>query len=293
MNTRIIPVEYNYVAPQTLTEALNILAKKKDVKVLAGGTDLIVELKCGADVKMQTMMDIKRIPDLQNIDTADGLKIGSTVKLSDIEDTELVKEEYIALEEALKAMAAIAVRHMGTMGGNFVNASPVADTAGPAMIFDAQVKVISAKGERTVPAREWFKGPGKCALEAGELVKEFVFPAVKANVGTAFIKKTRVKPDISKVSASVYVEKDGDKIADLRIAMGSVAATPLYLGEICKPFIGKEGTKAVFAEVAKAIANAIKPISDVRSTAEYRKQVGEVIVNDALALAWNRAGGVE
>ncbi len=293
MNTRIIPVEYNYVAPQTLTEALNILAKKKDVKVLAGGTDLIVELKCGANVKMQTMMDIKRIADLQNIYENDGLTIGATAKLSEIEDNEVVKTQYVALEEALKAMAAIAVRHMGTMGGNFVNASPVADTAGPAMIFDAAVKVISTKGERVIPAREWFKGPGRCAREESELVKEFHFPAVKANVGTAFIKKTRVKPDISKVSASVYVERDGDKIADLRIAMGSVAATPLYLGDKCQQFIGKEGTKAVFAEVAKVIADAITPISDVRSTAEYRKQVGEVIVNDALALAWDRAGGVK
>ena len=293
MNTRIIPVEYNYVAPQTLTEALNILAKKKDVRVLAGGTDLIVELKTGADVKMQTMMDIKRVTDLQNIYENDGLTIGATAKLSEIEDNEVVKEKYVALEEALKAMAAIAVRHMGTMGGNFVNASPVADTAGPAMIFDAQVKLISTKGERVVAARDWFKGPGKCAREPHELVKEFHFPTVKENVGTAFIKKTRVKPDISKVSTSVYVERDGDKIADLRIAMGSVAATPLYLGEQCKQFIGKEGTKAVFAEVAKVIADAITPISDVRSTAEYRKQVGEVIVNDALALAWDRAGGVK
>ena len=97
MNTRIIPVEYNYVAPQTLTEALNILAKKKDVKVLAGGTDLIVELKCGANVKMQTMMDIKRIADMQNIYENDGLTIGATAKLSDIEDNEVVKNQYVDL----------------------------------------------------------------------------------------------------------------------------------------------------------------------------------------------------
>ncbi len=294
MNTRIIPVEYNYVAPQTLAEALNLLAKKKDVAVMAGGTDLVVKLKTGAETEMKTMLDIKRIPELEGITVnADSVAVGATTKLADIEDNEVIKEKYVALYEALKAMAAIAVRHMGTIGGNFANASPVADTAGPVMVYGGTVKLVSAKGERTVPATEFFKGPGVSAKEYDELITEITLPVPPANSGAAFTKKTRVKADISKVSNTIYLEREGNKISALKIAMGAVAATPIMLNDVAAKYVGKEGTEATFAAIAADAAAAIKPIDDVRSTAEYRKMVAKVIIADNLALAWKRAGGAE
>ena len=294
MNTRIIPAEYNYVAPFALSEALNILAKKKNVKVLAGGTDLIVNLKCNEDIQIQTMLDIKHIEELVGIKfTDEGMEIGAATKLSDIEDNAEVTAKYPALHDAIKAMASIAVRHMGTIGGNFGNASPVSDTAGPALVYDAKVKLVSTRGERLVPAREFYLAPGKSACEADELIYSIIFPAVKGAVGTAFCKKSRVKADISKVSTTVYVAKDGDQIADLRVAMGAVAAVPLYLGEICAKYVGKKGDESTFAAIAKECADSLKPITDIRSTADYRKAVAEVILNDSLALAWDRAGGAK
>lgn len=296
MNTRIIPIEYKYEAPATLVEALEILAKRKNVKVLAGGTDLVVKMKTGAISEMDTMLDIKRIEELNHItiDKAAGvIKIGAATVLSDIEDNAEVAAALPALHEALVAMAAIAVRHMGTIGGNFANASPVADTAGPVMAHGGSVKLASVAGERIVPACEFFHGLGKSELKADELIVEFILPIAPANVGSAFIKKTRVKADISKISTTVCMMLDDNKITAMNIAMGAVAIKPILMNEVCAKYIGTEATAANFALIAADISDAINPIDDIRSTAEYRKAVAEVIVADALALAAKRAGGAK
>ena len=291
MNTRIIPKEYNYTAPQTLAEALDIL-KQKNVRVLAGGTDLIVRLKMGSEEAMETMLDIKRIPELKGIAYCEkGAHIGATTALADIEENAEIIKNYPALRDALVAMAAIAVRHMGTIGGNFVNASPVADTAGPVMVYGGQVHLKGSEGERVIPADEFFVGPGKSQLKEGELLTAITLPVQPADSGAAFFKKTRVKPDISKISTTVYVERDGETITNCRIAMGAVAAKPITLPEIAKEAIGKKASKALFAEMAAKVADTIKPIDDIRSTAEYRKAVANVMVAEAFEVAWKRAGG--
>jgi len=294
MNTRILPIEYAYVAPQTLEEALAILDKKKDVKILAGGTDLIVKLKMGAPVPLSTMMDIKRIAALTKLnleDAAGDLHIGAVTPLATIEEYPAVFERYPALYEALKAMASIAVRHMGTIGGNFGNASPASDTAGPVMAYDGLVKLVSSAGERLVPAKEFFTGPGKSVMAANELIAEIILPAPLANTGAAFLKKARVKADIAKISVTALLVREGNKIVKAALAMGSVAATPLFMVDIAQTMVGKTADKALFAQVAQEAAQAIQPIDDNRSTAEYRKAMGEVMVASALELAWKRAGG--
>ena len=291
MNTRIIPKEYKYVAPQTLAEALDIL-KQQNVRVLAGGTDLVVRLKMGSEEAMETMLDIKRIDELKGISLCEkGAYLGATTALADIENHKEMQEKYPALCDALVAMAAIAVRHMGTIGGNFVNASPVADTAGPVMVYGGQVHVKGTEGERVIPADEFFVGPGKSQIKPDELLTAITLPVMPAASGAAFFKKTRVKPDISKISTTVYVERDGETIKDCRIAMGAVAAKPITLPEVAKEAIGKKASKALFAEMGAKVAEAIKPIDDVRSTAEYRKAVANVMVAEAFEVAWKRAGG--
>ncbi len=294
MNTRILPINYTYVAPQTLEEALSILDKKKDVKILAGGTDLIVKLKTGAPILLSTMMDIKRIPALTKIsqeeETGD-LHIGAVSPLAAIEEAPVVSEKYTALLEALKAMAAIAVRHMGTIGGNFGNASPASDTAGPVMVYDGRVKLASSTGQRLVAAREFFIGPGKSVMAANEMITEIILPVPLANTGAAFLKKARVKADIAKISVTALLVREGDKIIKAALAMGSVAATPLFMTDIAQTMVGETASKALFARIAQEAAQAIEPIDDNRSTAEYRKAMGEIMMANALELAWKRTGG--
>lgn len=291
MNTRIMPVHFNYVKPATLAEALDVLASHKNVKILAGGTDLIVKLKTGAPIEIDTMLDAKAIPELTEVkELTDGsVEIGALAKLSHIEDTPVIKEKYVALEDALHAMASIAVRNMGTIGGNLCNASPVADTAGPCMVYGAKVKAVSKAGERIIDIHDFFTGLGKTALNADEMLVSVILPAPEG--GAAFKKITRVKPDIAKVSCTAALVLDGKTVKDARLAMGAVAVTPLCMCEIAKEMVGKEVSEELFAEIGQKVSDAINPIDDNRSTADYRKKVAKVLVVDVLTDAMKRAGG--
>mgnify|MGYP002554595939 FL=1 len=290
MNTRIMPVHFNYVKPATLAEALDVLASRKNVKILAGGTDLIVKLKTGA-IEIDTMLDAKAIPELTEVkELTDGsVEIGALAKLSHIEDNPVIKEKYVALEDALHAMASIAVRNMGTIGGNLCNASPVADTAGPCMVYGAKVKAVSKAGERIIDIHDFFTGLGKTALNADEMLVSVILPAPEG--AAAFKKITRVKPDIAKVSCTAALVLDGKTVKDARLAMGAVAVTPLCMCEIAKEMVGKEVSEELFAEIGQKVSDAINPIDDNRSTADYRKKVAKVLVVDVLTDAMKRAGG--
>ena len=291
MNTRIMPVHFNYVKPATLAEALDVLASRKNVKILAGGTDLIVKLKTGAPIEIDTMLDAKAIPELTEVkELTDGsVEIGALAKLSHIEDNPVIKEKYVALEDALHAMASIAVRNMGTIGGNLCNASPVADTAGPCMVYGAKVKAVSKAGERIIDIHDFFTGLGKTALNADEMLISVILPAPEG--AAAFKKITRVKPDIAKVSCTAALVLDGKTVKDARLAMGAVAVTPLCMCEIAKEMVGKEVSEELFAEIGQKVSGAINPIDDNRSTADYRKKVAKVLVVDVLTDAMKRAGG--
>lgn len=291
MNTRILPAHFNYVKPGTLAEALDILATHKNVKILAGGTDLIVKMKTGAPIAVDTMLDAKEIAELIGVkELADGsVEIGALSKLSHLEDNEIIQKKYPAFIDALHAMASIAVRNMGTLGGNLCNASPVADTAGPCMVYGAQIKAVSKSGERMIDIKDFFTGLGKTALKADEILASVILPAPEG--GAAFQKITRVKPDIAKVSCTAALKLDGKKITDAHLAVGAVAVTPLCMDKLAEAMVGKNVSADLFAEIGQKLADSIKPIDDNRSTAEYRKKVAKVLAADVLTNAMKRAGG--
>ena len=295
MNTRILEPEFNYHAPSTLREVLQMLAALPKTKILAGGTDLIVKMKTGGYTDIENMIDIKKVADLNYImeDKESGaLLIGALAKLSEIEKNNIVINNYTALYEALKAMAAISVRNMATMAGNICNSSPVADTVGPAICYSAKLTLMSEKGERQVAVEDFFTGPGTNVMAEDEMLTSITMPAQAKNTGAAFKKFTRVKPDISKISCTVVVTNDNGKASYCRIAMGSIAATPLYLKEISEGLVGKEITRDVIKKAAKDIADTIHPIDDNRTTAVYRKDITPVLVEEVFEKAWTRAGGV-
>ncbi len=206
-NTKILAWEFEYLAPKTLNEALNLMEKYKDksARILAGGTDLLVKMKT-IDLKTNYLINIKNIPELNFIDTADGLKIGAAVPLSHIERIGKVKERYPALYEGIKSMAAIAVRNMGTMAGNICNASPAADTVPSLIAYGAEVKLVSKRGERTASVEDFITGVGKTVIGADELITQVNIPEMNKNSGSAFSKKSRVKADIAKINLAVYLE---------------------------------------------------------------------------------------
>lgn len=291
-NTKILIQEFEYFAPKTLEEALNLLYRYKDknTKVLAGGTDLLVKMKT-IDLTADYLINIKDISELNFINTDEGLKIGASVPLSHIEKIEKVKIKYPALYEGIKSMAAIAIRNMGTMPGNICNASPAGDTVPPLIAYGAEVKLVSRRGERTVLVEDFITGVGETIIKAVELVTQVNIPEINNNSGCAFSKKSRVKADIAKINLAIWLEREGNLCKDCKIVLGSVFTKVVRAKKAEDLLKGQAVNTDLIIEIAKKASEEIKPIDDVRSTAEYRTDIAKVMVEDTFKIAWERAGG--
>jgi carbon-monoxide dehydrogenase medium subunit len=291
-NTKILPLEFEYFEPESVAEVLELLSRFKErSRLMAGGTDLLVKIKRGV-VNPEAIISLSRVQDLNFIRAdQDGLKIGSVTSLSEIEGNSLVRESYSALFEAVRSMAAPAIRNMGTIGGNIGNASPAADTAPALLAYGSTVKVLSTKGERIISLENFFLGPGLSVLEANELIAEVHLPRLGLNEGSAFLKLGRVSADIAKINMAVYLKREGNSCQICRIAFGSVAPTPIRIYPAEKLLKGKPFTDALIKKVALECQRQIKPIDDVRSSKEYRFRVSEILAEEALRAAWLRSGG--
>lgn len=291
-NTKILTQEFEYFAPETLEEVLDLLYRYKDknTKILAGGTDLLVKMKT-IDLKVDYLINIKDISELNFINTDGGLKIGASVPLSHIEKIEKVKTKYPALYEGIKSMAAIAIRNMGTILGNICNASPAGDTVPPLIAYGAEVKLVSRRGERTVLVEDFITGVGETIIKAGELVTQVNIPEINKNLGSAFSKKSRVKADIAKINLAIWLEREGNLCKDCKIVLGSVFTKVVRAKKAEDLLKGQAVNTDLIIEIAKKASEEIKPIDDVRSTAEYRTDIAKVMVEDTFKIAWERAGG--
>jgi len=291
-NTKILAKEFEYLAPKTLDEALHLLNKYKDknIKILAGGTDLLVKMKT-TDLQVDYLLNIKNIPELDFVDTNKGLRIGAVTPLSHIAKEEKIKRNYIALYEGIMSMAAPAVRNMGTVAGNIGNASPAADTVPPLMVYGAEVKLVSKRGERTALVEDLITGVGKTLIEPDELITQITIPELPENPGSTFLKKSRVKADLSKINLAVYLEREGKICKNCKIVFGSVAIKALRAEKTEKLIKGQMINSELINEAAEAVSVEIKPIDDIRSTAEYRIAMSKEMLKDGLELAWERAKG--
>lgn len=291
-DTRILAPEFQYLEAHSTDEVLTWLAEYgARARVLAGGTDLLVRMKTG-QVQPEYIIHIKKIAGLDYIQADEaGLRIGAATSLREIEGHAAVKTGYSALYEAVRSMAATAIRNMGTIGGNLVNASPAADTAPPLLVYDAALKLARRDGVRWVPVEEFFLGPGKTCVAPEELLMEISIPPQGPESGSSFLKLGRVAIDIAKINVAVSLQRSGRKCAGCRIAFGSVAPTPIRVRDAEVILAGQEMSEGLVEAAAQAGAAAIKPITDNRSTREYRLKVSRVILAEALRAAWQRAGG--
>ena len=291
-NTKILIQEFEYFAPKTLEETLDLLYKYKDrnTKILAGGTDLLVKMKTvGLDVDY--LINIKEIPELNFIDTDRELKIGAATSLSNIERVKKIKEKYPALYEGIKSMAAIATRNMGTISGNICNASPAADTVPPLIAYNTELKLISKERERTVRVEDFITGVGETVIKKDELVIQINIPEINKNSGSSFSKKSRVKADIAKINLAIWLEREGKTCKDCRIVLGSVFTKAIRAKKAEALLRGETMNNNLIGEIAKKASEEIKPIDDIRSTAEYRTDMAKVMIEDTIEVAWERAGG--
>ncbi len=288
-NTHIIPVRFEYFAPSSLEEALELLNKYgSEAKVLAGGTDLLVKMKMRV-VEPKYVINIKKLKELSYIrDEGGEVRIGALTKWRELERSDVIMKYFPALYDAVKAMGGTQIRNMATIGGNLCNASPAADSAPPLMVLEARLILASREGEREVPITQFFKGPGKTVMRPDELLKEIIIPKPEPGTGSAFIKVARTAMDLAKISAATAVKVEDGRIKFARIAIGSAAPTPVRAWKTEEALKGKPFTPEVIRENVKLVETEISPIDDVRSTAFYRREVSKVIVEDALILSHER-----
>jgi carbon-monoxide dehydrogenase medium subunit len=292
-NTHIVVPEFDYVEPRTAETAAATLAESGDAALLmAGGTDLLVQMKM--EQRQPTLVvGLGRIASLRRVEENGELELGATATIRRVAMAHAVRDRYTALAEACQSFSTVQIMVMATVGGNLCNASPAADTAPALLAFDARTRLVSGSGAREVPLDEFFVGPGQTVLESGELLESIRVPRSDEATGSAFLKVGRVTADISKVSVAVRLTRKAAGVAACRIALGAVAPTPRRAPRAESALVDGKLTARSIEEAVRLARDAIEPISDVRSTADYRRHVAGVLVGDAIRRAWTRAGGGE
>jgi carbon-monoxide dehydrogenase medium subunit len=292
VNTRILTQEFDYHRPESLEEAFELLAEYGDAaKVIAGGTDVVPQLKYEkiAPHHLVTLMNISGLSDI----TAEngGLSIGACARLQDVKQACAQSLKYDALHDALGSIGKVQVMNMGTLGGNLCTASPAADSVPPLLVLNGRVTLKSRNGRRTLDLEDFITGPYTAAMAADEIMTEIQIPPAKDHQGSAFLKVVRVAADISKLSCAVALQRDAERCVACRIALGAVAPVPMRIKTAEKILGGRQIDFDLLDEAAAKVSAEIQPISDVRSTEAYRKQVAAVIFKDVFDIAWQRAGG--
>lgn len=283
----------DYLAPQTLAEALETLGRQtEDVHIIAGGTDLVPRMRSRV-VEPALLVDLRLLA-LDGIEmTGDGIRIGARATHTDLLESDLLAKHFPALGEAAAEIAGPPIRNRGTVGGNLVNASPAADLAPPLLVYDAVAVLAKANAQREVPLADFFIGPGQTVLTPDEIVTEIRIPAVPPNTSSKFIKLGKRKAmAIAVVSAAARLTLDeAGNISLARIALGSVAPKPLRAVKAEAALEGQTPNVALFAEAGQVASMESSPISDIRASGDYRKKMVAVLTRRALVAAWQQLEG--
>lgn len=276
-----MPVEPPIEVPTRLVDAYALLAGG-DVVPIAGGTDVMVRINGELGPAPGRMLDLSRIRALEGVSLESGaLVVGARTTYADLRRSALCREHAPALVEAAATIGAAQIQNRGTIGGNIANASPAGDTLPVLLAMDAQLELGSHRGDRVVPAGEFFPSYRTTALEPDELILRIRIPLVSGRE-TRFRKVgTRRAQAISKVVMAVAWRSHGPSAgwSDVRVALGSVAATPIRAAAAEAAIEGSRPTPEVADAAAEALAGELEPIDDVRSTAEYRRIVAARILH--------------
>ena len=251
---------------------------------MAGGTDLMMQMK-SKSIAPECVIDLKGLG-LNYIEPMeDGLAIGATTTLHEIETSPLIREKSPVLTATTAEMSCYSIRHMGTLGGNLCNASPSADTAPPLMVLGASVQISGPDGERMVLLEELFTGPGQTVLKKGEILTEVRIPPFPPHSGAVYLKYKRNEGmDLALVGVAVCLVMDGSgkHCEDVRIALGAVAPAPMRASEAETVLRGNALENDLFEKAAAKAREAAEPITDVRGSADYRAALVQTLTLDVL-----------
>lgn len=285
MYQRTVPHQ-GYLAPQKTEEALEILSKYgKEIKVIAGGTDLLVQYYDRL-YEINNWLDLKNIKELKDIRIDDNyLVIGAMATHTQLEMSEEIQRYFPVLSRAAADIGSPQIRNRGTIGGNIVNASPAGDLLPSLMAYKAQFKLVSSKEETIVPAEAFFIGPKKTILKADQVLTQIILPLPEKHIYGSWIKIGKRKAlIIATITLALVVRMDGNNkiIKDASVCLGSVAPTPIEIKEIKEKMLGKTFSQLNFEQLGQLVEDKISPIDDIRGTKEYRKDVAKKIMVNAL-----------
>ena len=282
---------FDYAAPASVAEAVELLATRPRARMLAGGTDLLVQLRSGR-VETDLIIDVKRIPELNELcyDAGRGLTLGAAVPCCRIYGDRAASRAYPALSEVASLIGGMQIQSRATIGGNLCNAAPSADAVPLLIACGATCRIAGRNGTREIEVENFCTGPGQTVLEPGELLVSLHLPPPSARSGARYLRFIpRNEMDIAVAGAGVQVVLEDGVFRSARIALAAVAPAPLFVREAGESLAGKpanaESIRAA-AEIARASA---KPITDMRGTADYRRHLCSVLTRRALEAAVERA----
>ncbi len=274
-----------YVFAASPEEAGNLLkAFGEGARIISGGTDLSVAMKSGG-VKVDTLIDVTRIPSLQSVEQReDGvIWIGAAVSYSRLLASPLLRKSTPLLLQAVQEIGSVQIRNLGSIGGNLATASPAGDAIPALMALGAEVVLAGPGGRRRIPIRDFFLGVRRTVLRDDEIIEGVLVPKQAENEVGVFLKHgLRKAHAISVVNAAVLLTMDGNTVLDARIALGSVAPTVFLAEEAEKALKGSKLDESAIARAAEAASRAAKPIDDIRGTADYRRHLVKVLVERSL-----------
>jgi len=291
---RTLP-KFEYLSPGSVEEAVAFFKENgENTKVLAGGTDLIPDMRWG-EHRPRYVMSLGQVRGLDKIefDEKTGLKLGAMCRIAQIEKSPLIRSRYPLLSQAASVLGSREIRNRATVGGNLCTAAPSADMPPSLLALDAKAVIASHEGERTVPLDEFFKGPKKNSLDKGEILVRLELPPVRHNSAGEYIKFGRRRAmEISMIGVAAFLAIDpGDGACiQARLALATAAPTPIRAKEAEKVLSGKKLDQEIIALAASTTLGECSPRSSWRTTEEYRKELIPVLVRRAINSALSKLG---
>ena len=285
---------FEYLKPASLKEALAMLDQYGDkAKLIAGGTDLMVQWKKKI-ISPEYMISLRNVPELHSIECDGALKIGGATTHRALEVSSVIRERFPVITDAVTNLGSVQVRNSATIGGNICNAAPSADTAPPLLVLDTVVHIAGSQGERTAPLAEFFSGPSRTVLTAGEIVTHFFIPEPLPRTGMAYWKHTRRKAmdlPILGVATLLSFEEDGSTCTKARIALGVAAPTPMRAKQAEAFLEGKKINATILEEAGKIASQEATPRTSIRGSEWYRREIIGVLLRRNGLICMERAKG--
>jgi carbon-monoxide dehydrogenase medium subunit len=272
---------FDYLRPKSLKEALQQKKTIAGAKFISGGTDLLVQIK-NRELQPPALISLRSIPELATIEINGGARIGALATISDIIQHNELGLNYPVLVEAARRLGSVQIRNVATVGGNLCNCSPSSDMALPLLVLEAKVRLQTAKASREIPLSEFFKGPGESCLSSDEILTDILLDPPHQKAKATFLKKGRVKMDLAIASLAVLLEMEGGRCRKARIAAGSVAPVPLRLSKVEALLKGASLSKDLVSKAQQLASEIVSPITDIRATEEYRRQIVGVYMKRGL-----------